>query len=199
MTNLILASASPRRRQMLCDMGVPFRVMVSDADENVNETSPEAFCLAVAEKKAQAVLPLVEKGEVVIACDTVVALGDTILGKPADRADAVRMLHLLSGRGHRVISALCVTNGEKTIQKASVTEVFFRDLTKEEIEAYVATGESDDKAGSYGIQGLGGLFVKGICGDYQTVVGMPLAMLYEILKNEFSFDMLNQSSVKEGV
>ena len=80
-----------------------------------------------------------------------------------------------------------------------MTEVFFRDLTKEEIEAYVATGESDDKSGSYGIQGLGGLFVKGICGDYQTVVGMPLAMLYEILKNEFSFDMLNQSSVKEGV
>ena len=78
-------------------------------------------------------------------------------------------------------------------------DIYHTPMTKEEIEAYVATGESDDKAGSYGIQGLGGLFVKGICGDYQTVVGMPLAMLYEILKNEFSFDMLNQSSVKEGV
>lgn len=190
MTELILASASPRRSQMLRDMGVPFRVIVSDADENVHESDPEAFCLAVAMKKAEAVLPHAPKGAVVIACDTVVVMGDIILGKPADRADARRMLSSLSGKEHRVISALCVTNGEKTIRKASVTKVLFRELSDNEIDAYIATGECDDKAGSYGIQGLGGLFVSGICGDWQTVVGMPLTMLYEILKNEFDFDML---------
>ena len=192
MTELILASASPRRSQMLRDMGVPFRVIVSDADENVTETDPEAFCLAVAAKKAEAVLPCAPKGAVVIACDTVVVLGNKILGKPADRADARRMLCALSGKEHRVISALCVTNGEKTIRRTSVTKVTFRALADKEIDAYVATGECDDKAGAYGIQGLGGLFVSGICGDWQTVVGMPLAMLYEILKNEFDFDMLTE-------
>lgn len=194
MTELILASASPRRRQMLADIGVPFRVVVSEADESCRKTDPEAYSLAVSRKKAEAVLPLCEKGSIVIACDTVVALGDTILGKPQDREDARRMLRMLSGKRHKVVSSLCVMNGEKTVQEAVTTYVIFREISEDELEAYLATGECDDKAGAYGIQGLGGLFVSGIEGDYFTVVGMPLAKLNEILKSEFSLDFFTLRS-----
>ncbi len=188
MTELILASASPRRRQMLAELGIPFRVIVSDADESCIETDPEAYSLIVSCKKAEAVLPLCEKGSIVIACDTVVALGNAILGKPKDRADAKRMLTMLSGREHRVVSSLCVTDGNKTVSRAVTTFVSFREIADDEMEAYLDSGEPDDKAGAYGIQGLGGLFVSGIKGDFYTVVGMPLAALNEILKNEFSLD-----------
>ena len=188
MSELILASASPRRRQMLSDLGIPFRVMVSEADESCSERSAEAFALAVSSKKAAAVLEIAPEDSVVIACDTVVAYGDRILGKPSNREEAKEMLRMLSGKEHRVISALCVANREKTVQKASVTYVLFRDISEKELDAYVASGECDDKAGSYGIQGLGGLFVSGIRGDWYTVVGMPLAELYSILKYDFSLD-----------
>ena len=194
MSELILASASPRRRQMLSDLGIPFRVMVSEADESCSERSAEAFALAVSSKKAEAVLEIAPKDSVVIACDTVVAYGDRILGKPGNRDEAKEMLRMLSGKEHRVISALCVANREKTVQKASVTYVCFRKISNEELDAYVASGECDDKAGSYGIQGLGGLFVSGIRGDWYTVVGMPLAELYCILKDEFSLDFFTLRS-----
>ena len=105
------------------------------------------------------------------------------------------MLSMLSGREHRVVSGLCVTNGKKTVKRASVTYVSFREITESELEAYLATGECDDKAGAYGIQGFGGLFVKGIRGDWYTVVGMPLSELYGILRNEFSFDFF---AVQDG-
>ena len=188
MSELILASASPRRRQMLADLGIPFRVMVSEADEHCECLLAEEFALTVSAKKAMAVQKIAPEDSVVIACDTVVAYGDRILGKPADRKEAEEMLRMLSGREHKVISALCVTNGQKTVQKASVTYVSFREIGQDELQAYLASGECDDKAGSYGIQGLGGLFVSGIRGDWYTVVGMPLADLYGILKNEFSLD-----------
>lgn len=188
MNELILASASPRRREMLSNLGIPFRVMVSEADESCSETNAEKFALAVSLKKAQAVQRLAPQGSVVVACDTVVAYGDRILGKPANRRQAEEMLRLLSGREHRVVSALAVTNGEKTVQKASVTYVSFRKIDEGELKAYLESGECDDKAGAYGIQGLGGLFVSGIRGDWYTVVGMPLSDLYEILKSDFSFD-----------
>lgn len=192
MCELILASASPRRRQMLEDLGIPFRVMVSDADENCDERSPEQYALGVSQRKAEAVLKIAPEGSVVVACDTVVALENEILGKPKDRADALRMLKMLSGKEHRVVSALSVMTREKTVQKASVTYVRFKEISEDELQAYVRSGECDDKAGSYGIQGLGGLFVKEIRGDWYTVVGMPLADLYGILKNEFSFDFFVQ-------
>ena len=194
MTELILASASPRRRQMLADLGIPFRVVVSQADETCPSTDPEVYSLTVSRKKAEAVLPLLEKGSIVIACDTVVALENTILGKPKERADARRMLGMLSGRRHRVVSSLCVTNGEKTVQKAVTTYVTFREIENEELEAYLASGEPDDKAGAYGIQGLGGLFVSSMEGDWYTVVGMPLAQLNEILKRSFSLDFFSLRS-----
>ena len=189
MTELILASASPRRRQMLADLGIPFRVIVSEADETCCEPDPEMYALAVSRKKAEAVQAIAPKGSIVIACDTVVAHKGMILGKPADRDEAKQMLKMLSGQEHRVISALCLTDGNKTVQKAVTTYVTFRNISEEEIATYVATGECDDKAGAYGIQGLGGLFVSGICGDWYTVVGMPLATLNDILKKEFSLDL----------
>ena len=198
MTKLILASASPRRREMLQMLDVPFRVLVSEADESCSETDPEAFALAVSKKKAEAVLALSEEDEIVIACDTVVALGDQILGKPKDRADAKRMLCALSGKSHRVVSALCVANKEKVVSLAVVTKVHFRTIKESELQAYLMSGECDDKAGAYGIQGLGGLFVSGIEGDWYTVVGMPLSALNEILKTEFQTDFFSLRRGKEG-
>jgi septum formation protein len=168
---------------MLSDLGIPFRVMISEVDESCSERSAEAFALAVSAKKAKAVLEIAPEDSVVIACDTVVAYGDQILGKPADREEAKEMLRTLSGKEHRVISALCVANKEKTVQKASVTYVSFRKITDDELEAYVASGECDDKAGAYGIQGLGGRFITHISGDYYAIMGLPLNLVYEELKN----------------
>ena len=198
MKELILASASPRRRQMLADLGVLFRVMVSDADETCTEQEPVAFALEVSKRKALAVTEMAPENTIVIACDTVVAYGDRILGKPVDRADAKRMLQMLSGNEHRVVSALCVSDGEKTVQKAVSTVVRFRKIEEEELEAYLLVGESDDKAGAYGIQGLGGLFVEEIRGDWYTVVGMPLQELFSILKNEFSIDFYTLRQTAKG-
>ncbi len=198
MKELILASASPRRREMLTMLGLPFCVKVADVDESCSETDPEAYALSACRKKAEAVAKECPKGQIVIACDTVVALENEILGKPQDREDARRMLCCLSGREHRVVSALTVTDGEKTISQAVCTFVRFRDLEEAEIEAYLQTGECDDKAGAYGIQGLGGMFVSEIRGDWYTVVGMPLATLTQILKSEFSYDFFAQRVTGEG-
>ncbi len=198
MKELILASASPRRREMLQMLGLPFRVKVADVDESCGETDPEAYALAACRKKAEAVAKDCPKGQIVIACDTVVALENEILGKPKDRADARRMLKTLSGKEHRVVSALSVTDGEKTVSQAVATAVLFRSLAEDEIEAYLKTGECDDKAGAYGIQGLGGMFVSEIRGDWYTVVGMPLATLTQILKNEFSYDFFAIRAESEG-
>lgn len=196
MQELILASASPRRREMLAMLGLPFRVKVADVDENGSETDPEAYALAACQKKAQAVAENCPKGQIVIACDTVVALENEILGKPKDREDARRMLLTLSGREHRVVSALTVTDGVKTVSQAVTTFVRFRTLEESEIEAYLLTGECDDKAGAYGIQGLGGMFVAELRGDWYTVVGMPLATLTQILKKEFSYDFFAVRAAK---
>ena len=198
MRELILASASPRRREMLQMMGVPFRVVVSEADEACAERDPEQFALTVSARKAAAVLPLVDEDDIVIACDTVVAQGDDILGKPVDREDARRMLRSLSGKTHRVVSALCVASKEKSVCRAVVTKVHFRDIEDNELQAYLDSGEGDDKAGSYGIQGLGGMFVSGIEGDWYTVVGMPLSALNEILKSEFQTDFFSLRETKAG-
>ena len=196
MTKLILASASPRRRQMLSDLGIPFQIMVSEADENCKETDPCRYAEEISQKKASAVLRLVCPDQIVIACDTVVAMQDQILGKPKDGEDAKRMLRMLSGKRHRVISALTVANAQKSVTKSVVTDVTFREITAAEIEAYVASGEPMDKAGAYGIQGLGGLFVLGINGDWNTVVGMPLAELKLILKNDFDVDFF---ALRDGI
>lgn len=181
--SLILASNSPRRRELLAQIGISFHVAPSDVDESVLQgESPGEYATRVALDKARFAAVRARSG-IVLAADTIVALDEMILGKPVNERDAERMLNLLSGRIHQVITALTLMDAGtgKTSTRCSVTKVWFRDLSLKEIEAYVATGEPLDKAGAYGIQGRGALFVKGIEGCYFNVVGLPLSLLGEML------------------
>lgn len=178
----VLASASPRRKELLGRLGISFDILVSHADESVPEgTLPADAAVMTAEKKAKAVAAL-RPDACVIGADTIVVLGSTVMGKPADEADAVRMLTALSGRTHQVMTGVAVVYGGKTRTFVQVTDVTFYPLSEAEIKAYVASGEPMDKAGAYGIQGLGCTLVKGICGDYFNVVGLPVAELNRVLK-----------------
>lgn len=181
MKDFIIASASPRRKEILSMGGFGFRIIPSDCDETIKEKlSPEETVKVLAERKALSVL---EKNEnsVVLGCDTVVALGDEILGKPSDREDAFKMIKALSGKTHRVCTGVCIADKDKTNTFVSVAEVEFYELSDETAESYVATGECDDKAGAYGIQGLGGTLVKSIKGDYYAIVGLPYAETVRVL------------------
>ena len=185
MKDFIVASASPRRKEILSMGGFGFRIIPSDCDETIKEKlSPEETVKVLAERKALSVL---EKNEnsVVLGCDTVVALGDEILGKPSDREDAFKMIKALSGKTHRVCTGVCIADKDKTKSFVSVAEVEFYELSDETAESYVATGECDDKAGAYGIQGLGGTLVKSIKGDYYAIVGLPYAETVRVL-SEFA-------------
>lgn len=190
--NIILASASPRRRELLERMGVTdFRIMVSDADETLAEgLSPAQQVERLSRIKADAVAAeAADPDALIIAADTVVALDNVILGKPADEADARRMLRALSGVQHHVYTGVTVMRGDQCLTCHEATDVSFRALELEEVELYLATGECMDKAGAYGIQGYGALLVKGICGDYYNVMGLPMACLAGMLK-EFGVDCL---------
>jgi septum formation protein len=178
---VILASQSPRRKELLQKLNIPFTVRVADVDETLDKSLPlEKAVAQLSLRKAEGVSR--EKGDVVIAADTIVVLDDTVLGKPCDRADAKRMLRSLSGRTHRVMTGVTVLQDDKRLCHTEVTEVTFRPLTEEEIEAYAASGDCDDKAGSYGIQSGGTVFVEKINGDYFNVVGLPVCRLSLILK-----------------
>ena len=180
MEKIILASGSPRRKEILSNAGIPFEVCVSEAEECASGKTPEELVKENALRKAKAVS---EKcpGCIVLGADTVVVFESSILGKPKDRSEARRMLRSLSGRTHRVLTGVALTDGSKTVTDVEVTEVHFRELSEEMIEGYLATGECDDKAGSYGIQGRGGVFVEGITGDYFNVVGLPLCKVNRML------------------
>ena len=189
-TPLILASSSPRRRELLRQVGLDFAVDPADLDERMLPgESAEAFAVRVAVDKARAAAGRAGNG-IVIAADTIVVLGGEVLGKPADPSDAARMLGLLSGAEHRVLTGLAVMDvrsGRMETQLAC-TKVWFRKLARREIEAYVATGEPLDKAGAYGIQEKGSLLVQRIEGCYFNVVGLPLALLGETLVS-FGIDL----------
>jgi septum formation protein len=188
---IILASVSPRRRELLSQIGVAFTVDPADVDETVRPgEGPEAYAARVALAKAKAAAGRRREG-IVIAADTIVVLGDEILGKPVDALDAERMLTLLSGKVHRVITAIAVLDAAsgRTAIRTAVTNVRFRSLTEREISSYVGTGEPLDKAGAYGIQEKGSLLVEGIEGCYFNVVGLPLTLLAEMLK-EFGITLL---------
>lgn len=175
MRKIVLASASPRRRELLTLAGVDFTVDAADCDETLNEgIFPEDAVKILSERKAEAVF---EKRPdcTVIGADTVVACGGKILGKPADEAEAVKMLSLLSGKTHSVYTGVCIVNAEKKTVFAQKTDVTFYELTQEEIESYVSTGDCLDKAGAYGIQSRGCVLVEKIDGDYFNVVGLPVA------------------------
>ena len=180
---LILGSASPRRQELLRGMGLTFTVMTADIDESMdNRLGAEAEVARICRAKAEAILPLAGEDDIVITADTVVCVDDRILGKPADEADAARMLRLLSGRSHQVMTGLTVLQGGKSVSCTEVTDVCFRDLQDKEIDDYIATGEPMDKAGSYGIQGGAAIFVERLEGDYYNVMGLPVCRLNLILK-----------------
>jgi septum formation protein len=184
-TAIILASNSPRRKELLRQIGVAFTTEVADVDERSRPgETPEAYALRVAVDKARAV-KLRTRAGIIIAADTVVVLDDTMLGKPVDDHDAERMLTLLSGRMHRVITGLAVMDIRTgNIQTGHTsTRVWFRTLTQDQILSYVNTKEPLDKAGAYGIQGKGALLVDRIEGCYFNVVGLPLSCLGAMLMN----------------
>lgn len=178
---LILASASPRRRELMELAGLKFKVCVSDCDESVPESlSPDEAAVEAARRKAFAVAERFPE-DTVIGADTIVVIDGTILGKPNDGQDAVSMLQRLSGRTHSVYTGVCVVFGGKAHSFCEKTDVTFYSLTDGEINDYVATGEPADKAGAYGIQGKGSLLVKTVSGDYYNVVGLPIAGLVRLL------------------
>ena len=179
--HLILASASPRRKELLEKFGVPFLIRVADIDETMDPgNSPFNEVARVSRRKALAVEK--EADDILIAADTIVVCAGQVLGKPKDAADACRMLRLLSGRDHQVMTGVTVLRGSEAVTFTEVTDLHFRELSEKEIARYVATGEPMDKAGSYGIQGGAALFCTGMNGDYYNVMGLPVCALGEVLK-----------------
>lgn len=180
--SLILASASPRRRELLEKFNIPFTIDPASAPEDPPEGADAAETVKVLSAAKAIEVSRRHPGCVVIGADTVVELDGTILGKPRDEKDAFEMLRTLSGREHRVYTGVTVTNGVTTLSQAEKTRVFFREMTDREIKAYIATGEPMDKAGAYGYQGFAGLFVERIDGDFFNVVGLPLCRLGHMLE-----------------
>lgn len=179
--NLILASQSPRRKALMEVFSHPFQVCAADIDETMDTGAPvEEEVARVSRRKAMAV-PRGEE-DVVVAADTVVVCDGRVLGKPGSPEEAFSMLRMLSGRTHQVMTGLTVIRGEKIRSHTDITHVTFRPLTDGEISRYIRSGEPMDKAGSYGIQGTAGLFVREIRGDYFNVVGLPICRLGEILR-----------------
>ena len=179
--NVILASQSPRRKELLGLFHIPFVVRVSDADETMDPAAPAAEQVGlVSRRKAEAVSR--QADDVVIAADTIVVCDGQILGKPKDEADACRMLRLLSGRDHQVMTGMTVLRGEICKTVTEITDIHFRQLSDREINAYVGSGEPMDKAGAYGIQGGAALFCTRMVGDYYNVMGLPVCHLGQVLR-----------------
>lgn len=178
---LILASQSPRRKELLGLFHIPFTVRTSDADETMDpKLPPEGEVARVSRLKAQAVPH--EDGDVVVAADTIVVCDGQVLGKPRSRDHAIEMLRLLSGRDHQVMTGLTVLAKGQQVSVTEITDIHFRELSQKEIRAYVDTGEPMDKAGSYGIQGGAALFAEKMHGDYYNVMGLPVCRLGKILR-----------------
>lgn len=179
---LILASSSPRRAELLQSAGLPFSISAPNADEkpHAGET-PVEYAVRTAREKAQSITP--DAGMIVLGADTVVAIEEHILGKPVDAKDACSMLRRLSGKLHAVVTGVCLHSTEKTVCFHVATAVLFRDLSEEEIAAYVATGDPLDKAGAYAIQNGAAGFVRRIDGSYSNVVGLPLCETIEAIRS----------------
>jgi len=181
---IALVSSSPRRREILRMVGFNFRVVKVEAEEGV-ESSPSLTAVKNAESKVLAARELIEEGEVGLAADTIVVLDGEVLGKPSDEREAVEFLKRLSGRWHTVITGFALLLGGRLISGFEEARVKFKRLTLPEIEWYVSTGEPMDKAGAYGIQGKGALFIETLEGDFFTVMGLPVGRIYDILELEF--------------
>ena len=179
--DLILASQSPRRRELLGLMGHPFVIRVADIDETMDpDGDPYDEVARVSRLKAMAVAR--EEQDIVVAADTIVVVAGRVLGKPRDEEEALEMLRSLSGRDHQVMTGMTVLCGEEAVTVTEVTDIHFRELSEGEIRAYIATGEPMDKAGAYGIQGGAALFATHLSGDYYNVMGLPVCRLAVILR-----------------
>lgn len=177
---LILASQSPRRKELLQLLGLPFVIRVADIDETMDPTADPAREVArVSRQKAEAVARKPE--DIVIAADTIVVLEGNVLGKPVDQTHAEAMLAALSGKDHQVMTGVTVLKADQVLTHTEITDIHFRALSQKEIRRYVATGEPMDKAGAYGIQGGAALFAQHLRGDYYNVMGLPVCRLYEML------------------
>lgn len=181
--NLILASKSPRRRELLAKLGVDFTVLTEEIDETMDKDKPIAQELArVSLQKAQAVLDRASQDDLIIAADTLVCVEGRRLGKPHSPEEAAEMLRLLSGRTHQVMTGLTLLYRDRVKSEVVTTDLRFRPLCDAEIDAYVKTGEPMDKAGAYGIQGGACIFAESICGDYYNVMGLPVCRLTQLLR-----------------
>ncbi len=183
---IILASGSPRRKEILTQIGADYEVIVSDCEENAESTEPDKLVKELSGRKAAAVAEKVSGAAVVLGADTVVSFEGKILGKPKDKEDAERMIAMLAGKTHQVYTGVSLIikeeNGEsKTIAFAECSEVRVEAMTKRQIAEYVATGESADKAGAYAVQGMFAPHIGGIRGDYYNIVGLPVAGIYKRL------------------
>ena len=189
----ILASASPRRKEILSNLGLDFTVLVADADETCDIDDPGERvefislkkCLAARDRLMAEGMDPADAETVIIASDTLVTLDGEFLGKPRDEDDAIRMIDLLEGRTHTVASGIAVWHKGRTVTAHELTGVTFAPMNEAEIEAYIATGESFGKAGAYAVQGFAARFITGIEGDYFNVVGLPVRRLYETLRDGF--------------
>lgn len=175
MSQLILASGSPRRKEILEQVGISFEVMKSDVEEVITKTDPAEIVMELSRQKAEDVFGKLDDPAIVLGADTVVAYDGKILGKPEDEEDAKAMLRMLSGKKHSVFTGVTLVSKKGIESFYEETLVEFYPMNEEEIEAYVLSGEPMDKAGAYGIQGKAAAFIKGIQGDYYNVVGLPIA------------------------
>ena len=193
----ILASASPRRREILSNLGLDFTILVADADETCDITDPGERvefislkkCLAARDKLIAEGMDPADTETVIIASDTLVTLDGEFLGKPRDEEDAVRMIDMLEGRTHTVASGIAVWHKGRTVTAHELTGVSFAPMNPAEVRTYVATGESFGKAGGYAIQGHAARYITGIHGDYFNVVGLPVRRLYETLRMVFGISL----------
>ncbi|MBE6770464.1 MAG: septum formation protein Maf [Ruminococcaceae bacterium] len=180
---IVLASKSPRRKEILENLGLTFEIITSNEEEKTAETEADKIAMALSEIKAKSVAKAVnDKSALIIGCDTIVVKKDKILGKPKTKSEAEEMLTLLSDTEHAVISGLTLVLGDRVLSRCEKTQVFFDKIGKSEMESYIATGDPFDKAGGYGIQGPASRFIKGINGCYFNVVGFPTHLFYEMIK-----------------
>lgn len=187
---LVLASNSPRRRELLAEMGLEFQSVSPCADETVGDKlSPGDLVQTLATRKARSVAADCGEDAIVLGADTVVSFGGEIYGKPHSLAHARQMLLSLSGTTHEVYTGVCLCQGKKSLSAAVCTRVTFAPVTEREIDTYLACFNPLDKAGAYGIQDAGGLFVERIDGDFYNVIGLPLSMVNRLLKTAFSCDL----------
>ncbi len=191
MAKIVLASGSPRRQELLGRMGIAeFDIRVPEVEEYYPEDlSPEEIVKFISREKSDGAAALCSEDEIIITADTMVFLDEKRLGKPKDEAEALQMLTMLAGRHHTVCTGVTVRQGAKICTRAQKTDVYFRPATEKELRSYIRTGEPMDKAGAYGVQGKGALLVERIDGDFFNVMGLPVGLLADMLR-DFGLDLL---------